>query len=71
MGYALAQSVRVDCPKVNTSKPFWPSPFADPDAAAHKIVEIANGVETVQDGLIYIERVNTPCLTAFLGRDKL
>jgi hypothetical protein len=37
----------------------------NPDAAARKIVEIANGVE--QDGLIYIERVNAPCLTAFLG----
>jgi len=25
-------------------------PFADPDAAARKLVEIANGVEAVQDG---------------------
>ena len=25
-------------------------PFADPDAAARKIVEIANGVEAVMDG---------------------
>jgi hypothetical protein len=33
-------------------------PFADPDAAARKIIEIANGVETEQDGRIYIERVN-------------
>ena len=39
-------------------------PFADPDAAARKIVEIANGVETVQDGRIYIERVNAPFLAA-------
>ena len=31
---------------------------ADPDAAARKIVEIANGVEVVQDGRIYIERVD-------------
>ena len=37
-------------------------PFADPDAAARKIVEIANGVEAVQDGRIYIERVNAPFL---------
>ena len=28
-------------------------PFSDPDAAAHKLVEIANGVEAVQDGRIY------------------
>jgi len=32
-------------------------PFADPDAAARKI-EIANDVEAVQNGRIYIERIN-------------
>ena len=37
-------------------------PFADPDAAARKIVEIANDVEAVQNGRIYIERVNAPFL---------
>jgi hypothetical protein len=37
-------------------------PFADPDAAARKIVEMANGVEAVQEGRIYIERVNEPFL---------
>jgi hypothetical protein len=37
-------------------------PFADPDAAARKLVEIANGVEAVQDGRIFIERVNEPFL---------
>jgi hypothetical protein len=35
---------------------------ADPDAAARKLVEIANGVEAVQDGRIYIEHVNEPFL---------
>ena len=39
-------------------------PFADPDAAARKIIEIANGVEAVEDGRIYIERVNAPFLAA-------
>jgi len=39
-------------------------PFADPDAAARKIVEIANDVEAVQDARIYIERVNEPFLAA-------
>jgi len=39
-------------------------PFADPDAAARKIVEIANDVEAVQDGRIYIELVNAPFLAA-------
>jgi hypothetical protein len=33
-------------------------PLADPDAAARRLVEIANGVEAVQDGRIFIERVN-------------
>jgi hypothetical protein len=35
-----------------------PSHFADPDAAARKLVEIANAAETVQDGRIYIELIN-------------
>jgi hypothetical protein len=38
--------------------------FADPDAAARKLIEIANTVEAVQDGRIYIERVNGPFLEA-------
>ena len=41
-----------------------PHPFSNPDAAARKLVEIANGVEAVQDGRIYIERVNEPFLAA-------
>ena len=35
-----------------------PSKFTDPDVAARKLVEIANGIEAVQDGRIYIELVN-------------
>ena len=42
-------------------------PYADPDAAARKLVEIANGVEAVQDGRIYIELLNWPFLTNFKG----
>ena len=41
-----------------------PHPFANPDVAARKLVETANGVEAVQDGRIYIERVNAPFLAA-------
>jgi hypothetical protein len=41
-----------------------PHPFADPDAAARKLVEIANGVEAVQDGRLYIERINKPFIVA-------
>jgi len=40
------------------------SPFADPDAAARKLVEIANTTEPVQDGRLYIELINAAFLTA-------
>jgi hypothetical protein len=30
-------------------------PFGDPDFTARKLVEIANGIEAVQDGRFYIE----------------
>ena len=33
-------------------------PFANPEKAARKLVEIANSIEAVQDGRIYIELVN-------------
>jgi hypothetical protein len=36
-------------------------PFADPDKAAHRIIEIANSVEPAQ-GKIYIELINYPML---------
>jgi hypothetical protein len=39
-------------------------PFANPDLAARKLIEIANSVEAMQDGRIYIERVNAPFLVA-------
>jgi hypothetical protein len=39
-----------------------PSKFTDPDAAARRLVEIANAVEAVQDGRVYIERINGPFL---------
>jgi hypothetical protein len=41
-----------------------PSLFTDPDAAARKLVEIANAAEAVQDGRIHIELVNAPFLKA-------
>ena len=41
-----------------------PRPFADPDAAARKLVEIASTIEPVQNGRIYIELVNAPFLKA-------
>jgi hypothetical protein len=33
-------------------------PFADPEKAARKLLEIANAIEAVQDGRIYIEKIN-------------
>jgi hypothetical protein len=39
-----------------------PRPFADPEAAARKLLEIANATEAVQDGRIYIEKLNGPFL---------
>jgi hypothetical protein len=40
------------------------APFADPDAAARKLVEIANAAEAMQDGRIHIELINAPFLAA-------
>jgi hypothetical protein len=37
-------------------------PYADPEAAARKLIEIANSVEAVQDGRIFIELINWPML---------
>jgi hypothetical protein len=47
-------------------KYFEPRPYADPEKAARRIVEIASTIEPVQDGRIYIELINGP----FLFRDK-
>jgi hypothetical protein len=37
-------------------------PYADPEVAARKLLEIANSVEVVQNGRIYIELINGPFL---------
>jgi hypothetical protein len=37
-------------------------PYADSEAAARKLIEIANTVETIQDDRIFIELVNGPFL---------
>src|SRR6516225_4258966 len=44
-----------------------PSPYADPEAAACKLLEIANATEAVQDGRIYIERINGPFMYEHKG----
>jgi hypothetical protein len=35
-----------------------PRPCADPEAAARKLVEIANTIEPARDGRIFIEQIN-------------
>ncbi|MET3966727.1 hypothetical protein [Bradyrhizobium sp. S3.9.1] len=35
-------------------------PYADSETAARKLVELAANVQAVQDGRIYIERINAP-----------
>ena len=37
-----------------------PRPYADPEKAARRLLEIANTVEPVQDGRIHIEKINGP-----------
>jgi hypothetical protein len=37
-------------------------PYADPEKAARKIIEIAKAVEPVQDGRIHIGKINEPFL---------
>jgi hypothetical protein len=37
-------------------------PFADPETAARKLLELANSVDPVQDGRIHIEKINWPML---------
>jgi hypothetical protein len=41
--------------------------YSDPKQAARKLVEIANSVEAVQDGRIYIELINAPFLYELKG----
>jgi hypothetical protein len=42
-----------------------PRPYADPDVAARKLLEIANAHEPYMDGRILIERINGPMLFEF------
>ena len=42
-------------------------PLSDPETAARKLIEIANGVEAVQDSRIHIEKVNGPFLFQVTG----
>jgi hypothetical protein len=39
-------------------------PYADPEDAARKLIEICNTIEAVQDGRLHIEKLNLPFLRA-------
>lgn len=43
-------------------------PFADPEAAARQLVQLAASIEPVQDGRIHIEKLNAPFLFTLKGR---
>ena len=42
-------------------------PFADPEKAARRLMEHAQAFEPIQDGRIYIEKINGPFLFADKG----
>ena len=42
-------------------------PYADPEVAARKIVELANGLEPYMDARLLVERINGPFLYEFKG----
>jgi hypothetical protein len=44
-----------------------PRPYAGPEAAARKLMEIANFIEPVRDGRIHIEKINWPFLQEHRG----
>jgi len=44
-----------------------PRSFADPELAARRLVELANAFEPIQDGRIYIEKINGPFLYEMKG----
>ena len=47
-----------------------PRPYADPEAAARKLIEIANASEPYMDGRIPIERINGPFLLRAEGHSR-
>jgi hypothetical protein len=54
----MSQHVQV-APHGSRMKFVEPSPFIDPDAAARKLVEIANAIEPVQDGWLWLHESGT------------
>jgi hypothetical protein len=44
-----------------------PRPFADPEVAARKVIELARAFQPIQYGRIYIEVINGPFLLQHKG----
>jgi hypothetical protein len=42
-------------------------PFSNPETAARKLMELANAFAPIQDGRIYIEKLNWPFLSELKG----
>ncbi|CUT15804.1 hypothetical protein BF49_6884 [Bradyrhizobium sp.] len=42
-------------------------PFANPEAAARQLVQLASRIEAVQDGRVHIEKINYPFLYTLKG----
>ena len=59
-GRIIVISVGAGTTKESPTKFVPQRPYADPEAAARKLVEIANSVEAIQDGRIFIELINGP-----------
>jgi hypothetical protein len=38
------------------------SPYAEPEKAARRVMELAHAVEPLQDGRIHVEKINGPSL---------
>lgn len=45
----------------------YASPFAEPEAAARQLVQLASSIEPVQDGRIHIEKINAPFMFTLGG----
>jgi hypothetical protein len=54
--------------RVTSMKFVEPRPYADPEVAMQKLLEIANSIEPVQDGRIHIELINGPMLYEFKAK---
>jgi hypothetical protein len=65
---ALEIVARGEAKKISSMQHATQRPYADPEKAARKLLDIASTIEPVQDGRIYIEKINGPFLFKEGGR---